>query len=87
MTQPVNFYADGLEKEDLVLLLNKLALYGKPRLGVFDKGWHCVIDLFATGKGVEFKVASEFGHQSPLSATLECIERLIEVLDGIKKLT
>ena len=62
----------------------KLCEYGKPRLTSFGNGrWHCAIDVFCNGKGVEFKIASEFGEPSMVDAVRSCISRLHDALKSL----
>lgn len=68
----------GLEE---ILLF--LALYGKPRLSWLTNGWYCCLDVMVTGKGVEFKIASEFDHPTPLEAVMVCKQRLEEAMRSL----
>lgn len=64
-------------------LLN-LCRFGKPRLCSQANGkWYCAIDMFVEGKGVEFKIASEFGEPSMLEAVRVCYDRLIKALKDL----
>ena len=64
--------------------LEELSRYGKPRLGLFG-GWHANVDMFVNGEGTEFKIASSFDHNTPLSAVAECHSRLMDTLRGLQK--
>lgn len=77
------------QTESLESVLKKLALFGDPRLGKFSRGkpgWHCHVEIFATGKGISFDVASDFDSQTPLEAAQMCLDRLDECLTGLKQL-
>lgn len=69
--------------------LELLCQFGNPRLsriGKQDKAdWYCNIDMFVTGKGVEFKVASDFDCKTPVAAVNQCCERLKETLKSLDK--
>lgn len=63
--------------------LAQMERYGNPRVGKFSNGWHANVEVFVTGQGAEFKVASEFNHDTPTAAANECYARL---RDSLKKL-
>lgn len=66
--------------------LKKLCEYGKPRLSSQGNGqWYCSLDMYVQGKGVEFKIASDFTHPSMLEAVQICYERLEKVLKDLDK--
>ena len=61
--------------------LLKLCEYGNPRLSCTGNGqWYCALDMFVQGKGVEFKVASDFREVSMQHAVNACYERLMKAL-------
>jgi len=64
-----------------------LAKYGEPRLGQYDRGWHCSVNFFAPGKGVKFEIASDFGQATPLDASRQCVDRLLETLSSLRSLS
>lgn len=72
------------DRNNLESILASLAKYGRPRLGLYDGGWYCTVDMFVTGDGVEFKIASEFKNPTPLQAAFVCWERLQHTLDGLR---
>lgn len=61
---------------DLEEGLLRLCSYGKPSVSRMSEGWHCDITMFVQGKGVEFKIRSEFNEKSPRAAVRICYERL-----------
>ena len=64
--------------------LMKLCEYGKPRLASQGNGeWYCAIEMYVQGKGVDFKIASDFGCKSPQASISECIERLQKALKDL----
>lgn len=66
--------------------LIEMEKYGYPKISkVNSKGWHSHINIFVTGKGVEFQVASEFGMKTPKIAINQCYERLIDAIKKIKE--
>lgn len=65
-------------------VLMDLTKYGKPRLSCQDgMTWYCAMEVFVTGAGIDFKIASEFGQKTPLSAAQQCRERLLEAMKNI----
>lgn len=79
MNNIVNFQKDDAHP-DLTTLesaLNCMTKYGRPKLYCMDDmTWYCTIEVFVTGKGVDFKVASDFKQKTPLNAAQQCHERL-----------
>lgn len=72
---------DGAPALERMLLA--LAKYGKPRISHTGSGWHCAVDMYVSASGVDFKVASEFGMPSPISAATQCASRLDKALRDI----
>ena len=68
---------------DLSTLLTLMLQYGHPALYHLQSGWHCSCEFFCHGKGVEFKVRSDFGHQTPEIAAHTCLERMYDSLNQI----
>lgn len=64
-------------------MLYALTKYGKPRLSHDGKGWYCAVEMYVTAAGVDFKVASDFGCNSPMSAATQCASRLDKALSDI----
>ncbi|MCK5601803.1 hypothetical protein KAR91_08045 [Candidatus Pacearchaeota archaeon] len=64
--------------------LVELEKYGHPRVSKSKNGWNSSIDVFVTGKGVEFEVRSEYGMKTPKVAINQCYERLIQAIQKIK---
>lgn len=73
------------QEKSLEALLGEMSWYGYPRLNRFESGWHCSIDVFVSGAGVEFKVASEFKHPTARAAAEECSGRLEAALASISE--
>lgn len=62
----------------------KMCEYGKPRVWSQGNGeWYCSLEMFVQGKGVEFKVASDYNHPSMLDAIKVCYERLEKALSDL----
>lgn len=58
--------------------------YGRPRLQCMDDmTWYCAIDILVTGKGIDFKVASDFKQKTPLNAAQQCHERMRDAMRNI----
>lgn len=53
--------------------------YGIPSLNYSSfsgkNGWRASIAMNVVAKGVDFKVASEFHHKTPIDAAFECLSR------------
>lgn len=74
------------EKEPSVeRMLLELAMFGQPRLGIYGSGygWHCSVNMFVTGQGIQFEVKSSFDHLTPISAVKECMQRLYEAMSKL----
>lgn len=69
----------------LSAMLDRLLRYGHPRLSHIDSGWYCKIEMYVGDKGVDFKIASDFGHPTPEAAARETIERLAKTLQTLGK--
>ena len=84
---PIKNEAFKIEQATTDECLIELRKYGKPRLGMWgsSRGWHACIDVFVTGKGVEFEVKSEFTHSTPKEALNVCYNRLMEAVQKIKE--
>lgn len=69
-------------------LLEQLTRYGAPRVSQHSSGWHCALDMrIADGvKGAEFRVASNFDHESPRLAVLECFSRVLVTMKKAREL-
>lgn len=67
-------------------LLNELAKYGKPRIAHTGSGWYCAVEMYVSAAGVDFKVDSDFGMKSPMSAATQCASRMNQALRDIDKL-
>jgi hypothetical protein len=66
-------------------LLMELKHYGKPRVGMFDSGWHCNIEINTNTVGADFKCASEFGISTPTDAAKQCLERVLKAVEQYRK--
>lgn len=64
-------------------LLTALASYGSPRVTQIKKGWYCCVEMRVSSVGVDFKIASEFNHQTPTAAARECYERVVKTVSEI----
>jgi len=66
-------------------LLIELSTYGKPRVGMFDRGWHCNVEMNTNTVGADFKCASEFGMPTPTDAAKQCLERVLKAVEQYRK--
>ncbi len=66
-------------------LLGSLAAYGNPRIARLDSGWFCKVDMSVLPAGASFEVSSEFGHDSPMAAAIECEDRVHDAIDAMRK--
>ncbi len=64
-------------------MLAALLAYGHPRVGHYNQGWICKIEMFVSAKGVDFTVASEFGHATAARAAAECLQRTVKTLSEV----
>lgn len=77
--------ATRIEAMTLDEVLTALLMYGHPRLGHYDKGWYSKVEMFVSAKGVDFTVASEFGHATAVRAAAECLQRTVKTLSEVGK--
>lgn len=82
----VNFQED-FQVNDLSTdeALDRLCKYGEPRLSKHGAGWHCALDVFVTGEGVDFKVRTGFDEPTPNVAVRTCLGLLILAIKKLKK--
>lgn len=73
-----------LDPTDLSDALKYLCDYGNPFIHKMKRGWHANMEMFVSGKGVEFEIKSEFDNKSPEKAVEQLIERMIETLNKLK---
>jgi hypothetical protein len=66
-------------------LLMELKHYGKPRVGMFDGGWYCSIEMNTNTVGADFKCASEFDIPTPTDAAKQCLERVLKAVEQYRK--
>ena len=52
-----------------------LCKYGRPRISLTERGWHCNIEMNTNADGAVFNVHSEFDHASPDDALSVCKAR------------
>ena len=55
--------------------LMDLCKYGRPRISLTERGWHCNIEMNTNADGAVFNVHSEFDHASPDDALSVCKAR------------
>ncbi len=65
--------------------LEYLSRYGRPRVSKLSEGWHCSVEVFVTGPGVQFEVKTGFNHATPRDAAALCCDRLNAALKGLSK--
>jgi len=75
------------EEKGVEETLTELCKYGNPKLSKMKRGWYAHIDVFVTGKGVGFEVASDFGMGTQRQALTMCYDRLVKALQKIKETT
>lgn len=73
-------------EKSLEAVLMELQKFGKPRLGVFSRGWVCTLELAVSSIGFEAEVRSEFTHAVPIDAALQCRDRLRAQLQQLRDL-
>lgn len=73
------------EQHSVEECLIEMSKYGNPRISRLKSGWYSKIEVFVTGEGVEFDVASEFKHDTPSAAINECYHRLMKSIQQIKE--
>lgn len=78
------FKVSSLTLEEALL---ELCRYGHPRLSNMQGGWYAKIEVFVTGEGVGFDVASDFKQPTPTAAVNQCFERLQAALQKIRETT
>lgn len=67
--------------------LAELEKYGNPRVSKISGHWYSKIEVFVTGEGVKFDVASDFECASPRIAVNQCYIRLVAAFKKIKETT
>ena len=72
-----------LDNKPLETILDDLSKFGNPRLSKLASGWYCSMEMFIQGRGIEFKVASEFGNSTAKQAALVCSERMYMALRDV----
>jgi hypothetical protein len=77
----------ALPHDVLAEILRDLQRYGKPRLGIYgdDDRWNCVIEMRVSAPGAETKIRSDWV-SDPLVAATQCRQRVLAVLDDLRKL-
>lgn len=68
---------------NLEQLLQELSKYGNPRVSKMKSGWYAAVDMFVVGRGVEFKIDSEF-KSDHVTAAKECLDRVYAALTSLK---
>jgi hypothetical protein len=66
-------------------LLDELKHYGKPRVGMYDGGWYCSVEMNTNTVGAEFKCASNFDIPTPTDAAKQCLERVLKAVEQYRK--
>lgn len=80
-----NIAAFRSEPMELTECLSELEMYGRPRVSKGSAGWNSSVDVFVTGKGVEFEVKSDYGCKDPTEAANQCYQRLVKAIKQIKE--
>jgi hypothetical protein len=76
------YQADQPTLEEMLI---ELSTYGKPRVGMFDRGWHCNVEMNTNTVGADFKCASDFGMATPTDAAKQCLERVLKAVEQYRK--
>jgi hypothetical protein len=75
-----------MHEKSIEVLFEQMVKYGKPRLHCLDGlEWVCVCEIFVTGKGIDFKISSDYKCTTPLNAVQQCYDRMMEALNSIDK--
>ena len=61
---------------DLQAKLLALAKHGRPRLSLIDNGWYCVVEMYNSVAGAEFRVCSDFMQPTPAAAVDQVAARI-----------
>lgn len=71
---------------DLQQMLLDMQRYGRPRISCHsDNTWTCVLDVSISQIGAKFEVCSEFcTHTTPVSAAIQCNERVHAAIANLK---
>lgn len=72
------------EREDLNDLLLEMCRYGKPSVGMLNLGWACSVDMHVAAVGTNFRVESDFGHQTPIAAAKQCHARILATVKQLE---
>ena len=65
-------------------LLGNMQIYGKPSLSMQDGAtWYCRVNVFVCGAGVDFQIASDFGHKNAFSAASQCNDRMVSAMNNL----
>jgi len=65
--------------------LQRLTNYGRPRLSKHSNGWHAGIEMFVTGKGIDFSVKTDFEQRSPTQAANHLLVLVEKALKDLNK--
>jgi len=84
-TTSATIHCNPVNQPTLEELLMELKHYGKPRVGMFDSGWHCNIEMNTNTVGADFKCSSEFDIPTPTEAAKQCLERVLRAVEQYKK--
>lgn len=74
--------------EKLEDIITSFVKYGKPSISYLTgskSGWYCRIEMNTSSMGVDFKIASDFDHDTPISAAKQCRERLLKAISVYKE--
>ena len=82
MNEPL-YARQAVDAASLEALLEGSKRFGLIRLSNIDGKWYCNISMNTNTTGTEFKVESEFGMPTALSAAQQCIERMHAALKAL----
>lgn len=80
--------AHRVPEEVLEDILLELLNYGRPTVGVYgsDMKWHCGVEMNTNTVGSDFKVRSDWNHNTPIEAAKVCRERVLKAVAIYKAL-
>jgi len=69
---------------ELERTLLELYRFGKPVVFSAANGWRVSVDLNVNATGAKFEVTSDHGFATPTLAANQCLERVHQILSGIR---
>lgn len=72
---------DAIQLPALEQLLNAMSRFGNPSLMLMSGGWNCGCEMHVRVCGGSYNIRSEFRMDTPMRATRQCAERILQHLD------